>query len=101
MKILIFGKGQLGQAYRDYFSEQPDTKAEIAKDVDIRSAKAVADAIERDKPDIVINAAAKTNLDWCETNPQDCFDVNTLGADTVALACQKAGVRLVHISTGC
>ncbi len=101
MKILIFGKGQLGQAYLDFFSQLPDTKAEIAQGVDIRGAKAVAEAITKAQPDIVINTAAKTNLDWCETNPQECFDVNTLGADAVALACQQAGVKLLHISTGC
>ncbi len=101
IKILIFGKGQLGQAYQQFFGAQPDTAVETVQEVDIRDVKAVSAAIAAARPDIVINAAAKTNLDWCEQNRLECFDVNTLGADTVGAACQKAGARLVHISTGC
>lgn len=102
MKILIFGKGQFAQAYIEFFSKQSGFEARLAPSgTDIRDLKAVSAAIAVAKPDVVINTAAKTNLDWCEQNKLECFDTNTLGADTVGQACQELGVRLVHISTGC
>lgn len=100
MNILIFGKGQLGQAYYDYFNNQGKTVS-IADGVDIRKIDEVKWAITNSGADTVINTAAKTNLDWCELNRLECFDTNTLGADTVGQAAQELGIYLIHISTGC
>lgn len=102
MKILIFGKGQLGAAYKEYFDSKADQwPAEFALDVDIRDLAAVERIIKEKKPEAVINVAAQTNLDWCEKNQVECFEVNTLGADNVARACQEAGIYLAHMSSGC
>ena len=84
MKVLIFGKGQLGSAYREYFGEIDGWRVASADGVDIRDGAAVSDVLDREIPDAVLNAAAKTNIDWCEENQPECFTVNTLGADTVA-----------------
>lgn len=98
-KIYIFGQGQLGTYYKDYFKERGYN---IANDrVEIRDFNAVKSALKKEKPDFVINTAAKTNLDWCEKERLECFDINTLGADTVARACQELGIYLVHLSSGC
>lgn len=102
MKVLIFGKGQIGAAYKEFFDARAgEWQAEYADGVDIRDAFAVGEALDREKPDVALNAAAKTNIDWCEENNLECFAVNTLGADTVGRECQKRGVYLVHISSGC
>jgi len=47
----------------------------------------------------VINTAAITNVDGCETNQELAFRVNGYGAGVVARAAEKAGSALVHIST--
>lgn len=100
--ILIFGKGQLGTAYREYFEGKPEKfKVMVAESVDIRDLKRVREIVLQQKPDIVLNAVAKTNIDWCEQNREECFAVNTLGADNVGAACQEFGVYLLHLSTGC
>lgn len=100
--ILIFGRGQLGGAYREYFESKPEKfTVSVAQDVDIRELERVREIIKEKKPDIVLNAVAKTNIDWCEQNREECFAVNTLGADNIGAACQETGVYLVHISTGC
>ena len=99
MTVLIFGRGQLGTYYKDYFEQRGDTV--VNPRVDIREASAVTQAITEVKPDVVINAAAKTDIDWCEQNQMECFAVNTLGADTIAAACEAQGVYLYHISSGC
>ncbi len=100
MKILIFGYGQLGQAYEEHFIAKGD-EVSVAKGVDIRKFDDVAKAIADFQPDAVINCAGKTNLDWCEQNQLECFDVNTLGSDCLGRACQEAGVYMVHLSSGC
>ena len=98
-KILIFGNGQLGNMYREFFNYYGD-KVEISK-ADITNEEQVSKEIENFKPEVVINTAAKTNTDWCEENKIETFKVNTLGADTVAKTCLKNNTYLVHISTGC
>lgn len=98
-RVLILGRGQLGQFYQEYYGAKgvaTDTPA-----LDIRDRAAVAAAIDAFHPDLVINAAAKTNIDWCELNKLECFDINTLGAATVATACAERSIYLVHLSSGC
>lgn len=99
MKVLIFGQGQLGTYYKNYYEAKGD---EVINDrVDIRDGAAVQAAVESAKPDFVINAAAKTDIDWCEQNRTEAFEVNTLGADNVAAACAASGIYLYQISSGC
>ena len=50
-------------------------------------------------PDVVINAAAYTNVDGCETDRERCFAVNAVGVKNIALACRGKGIRIVHFST--
>ncbi len=100
MKILILGKGQIGTAYLEYFTSK-NIETKIAEGTDIRKLDQVKNAITEFNADIVINTAAKTNLDWCEMNQLECFDNNTLGADIVGQACQVLNKYLVHLSTGC
>lgn len=99
-KILIFGNGQIGNFYLNYFTEE-GIEARIASDVDIRKLDQVTKAIQDFKPTAVINTAAMTNLEWCGENRLEAFDVNVLGAATVAKACDQEGVYLVHFSSGC
>lgn len=100
MKILIFGNGQFAEWYKDAIPQR-NHEYKIAQGVDIRHLEQVKNAVLEYSPDAVINTAAKTNLDWCEQNRLECFDTNTLGADTLAQACQETNTYLLHISTGC
>ena len=56
-------------------------------------------SVSENRPDVVINCAAYTNVDGCETNREDAFKVNALGARNLAIACNSAGAKLVHVST--
>src|SRR3989344_1602916 len=98
-KIVIFGRGQVGTFYRDYFSAKGFEV--VQPEADIRSYEAVEQAIKETNPKFVIDSAGKTNIDWCEQNKLECFEVNVLGADNIAQACQKLGVYLIHLSSGC
>lgn len=98
-KVLIFGKGQLGTLYHDWYEKRGVEV--IVGDVDVRNTSAVIQTVNDAQADLIINAAAKTSIDWCEENREECFAVNTLGADNIAAAAEKAGIYLVHISSGC
>ena len=98
-RILIFGRGQLGTFYREHCEAQG--LAVSAPSGDIRDESFVSEAIRSFGPDLVINAAAKTNIDWCEQNRAETFAINVLGADAIAKACVEAGKYLLHISSGC
>lgn len=99
MKIAIFGiQGQLG---RDLELELSDwgVIGMRYEDVNVTDADAVHEAVTAAAPDWVINAAAMTHVDKCETEERLAFEVNSLGARYVARAAAAAGARLIHIST--
>ena len=51
------------------------------------------------KPDIIINTAAITNVDYCEKFERNAFDVNVTGTKNIAKIAEKLGIKLIHIST--
>ena len=98
-KVLIFGRGQLGSFYRAHFASLG--AAVETPEGDIRDEAFVSGAVSAANPDLIVNVAAKTNIDWCEMNRAEAFAINTLGADAVAKVAEERGVYLVHISSGC
>ncbi len=67
--------------------------------LDITDTKSIKSAIEKIEPDSVINCAAMTSVDECETKADLARLVNAQGPKNLAEACRQAGARLVHIST--
>ncbi len=98
MRILITGAdGQLGRA----IARRAEDHTIIGlgrRELDI-SDPACCDAIAAARPDVVVNAAAKTNVDGCEHDRDDAFRINALGARNVALGAERVGAALVQIST--
>jgi len=95
--VLILGaNGMLG---RDLATVFPEARLCGHKNLDITDEAAVKAYILEMKPDLVINAAAYTNVDGCEDEPETAFTVNGDAPGYIAAACREAGVRLVHYST--
>jgi dTDP-4-dehydrorhamnose reductase len=67
--------------------------------IDITSADAVNETLERLRPDVLVNAAAWTAVDAAEANPQACEAVNARGVAILAAACERVRCRLVQVST--
>lgn len=99
MKILLFGpRGYLGQKFLGLYPDAVQSEADIA------DALAVAEALDRSKPDVVINAAGRTgrpNIDWCETHREGTLHGNVTGPLVLLEECGKRGVFWVHLSSGC
>lgn len=99
MKILITGAyGMLGSDLREVLKNQ-ELIVTGSEDLDITDEEKVIDFICENSPDLVINAAAYTAVDDCETNYDDAYAVNALGPKNLAIACNKQDIPLIHIST--
>lgn len=98
-KILILGaKGMLGCDLAEVFKNESPVLWD-KEDLDITNKDLVTQKLLELKPDIVINAAAYTAVDDCETNRELAVQVNGFGAGYVAQACKENGALLVHYST--
>ena len=69
------------------------------EEIDIVSASECEEVIKEIEPEIVINAAAYTNVDGCETAKDECFAVNAEAVKNIAEACRDKNIRIVHFST--
>jgi dTDP-4-dehydrorhamnose reductase len=99
MRVTIFGaSGLLGKALmREWRSDE--VVGLSSRDVDIRNAARVEEIVQETRPDWIVLAAAYTDVDGCETNPELAYTVNRDGAMHVAGAAKKAGARLLFLST--
>lgn len=99
-RVLITGaKGMLGLDVIDVFRETYEVYGRDIDDFDITRDKETMDAIIRIRPNIVIHAAAYTDVDGSETHLELANSVNGGGTENVASACRELGSKMVYIST--
>ncbi|MEX0830358.1 MAG: dTDP-4-dehydrorhamnose reductase [Nitrospirales bacterium] len=97
--LLITGaQGQLGQALQAQFSDRNVIGWDI-QNLDICQLELVRKAVNQLRPDIVINAAAFTQVDQAETHQEAAYRGNALGPRNLALATKEMNIPLVHFST--
>lgn len=101
MKVLVTGHaGILGRALCRILREAGnDVVGFDLPQMDVADAGRVAAVVGRERPDVVINCAAFTRVDECESQRELCFAVNAAGAGNVAAAAAEAEARLIHLST--
>lgn len=98
MRVVITGhNGQLGRQLQAAFPGDDLLNLDLPCD-DITDP-GVATCIVDFRPDLVVHAAAYTDVDGCEKDPGLAFRVNAFGTQNVALAARQAGAALMHIST--
>jgi dTDP-4-dehydrorhamnose reductase len=114
MKILVTGSnGLLGQKLTALLEQDnsihliatargksavPILKGEFHS-LDITEAEAVNQLLSTAKPDVVINTAAMTNVDLCETEHEACWKANVTAVENLVHACTANRVHLIHVST--
>lgn len=120
MKVLITGaNGQLGRELTKQYLEQKNIELiltdigdfDISKyncennnlmlkvSLDITNENNVNEVINKYKPDVVINCAAHTAVDKCETDEESAYKINSLGPKYLAVATSSIGSEIVQIST--
>lgn len=106
MKILMLGKtGQVGGALTPLLRQLAGSNADEAvvtlgrADVDLSDAAALAQAVQRVQPSLIVNAAAHTAVDRAETEPDIAFAINAIAPGVLAQQAAKLNALLVHYST--
>ncbi|OIJ10419.1 dTDP-4-dehydrorhamnose reductase [Anaerobacillus alkalilacustris] len=101
MRVLITGaNGQLGKELVKQLDKQHYSVFATSRiDLDITKESIVETKISQIRPDIIIHAAAYTDVDQAEFNKKTAFEVNALGAFYVAREAKKIGAKMVYISS--
>jgi dTDP-4-dehydrorhamnose reductase len=100
MKILITGaQGQLGRDLVARWSPRFDVVACDRQRLDITDREWCRSLLAEQRPQVVVHAAAFTQVDRCESEPELALRVNGEGSANVARACAEIGARCLAIST--
>jgi dTDP-4-dehydrorhamnose reductase len=101
VRVLVTGAGgQLGLELAEVLPGRGhETVALSRAELDISDPDAVEDTLKVHLPDLVVNAAAYTNVDGCETETDLAYAVNALGPRNLAQVCERLGCELLHVST--
>lgn len=101
-KLIVTGaKGQLGRAINKIYggSREYECVNTDVGDLDITDVSAILKLVEDVKPYAVINCAAHTNVNGCETDVDNAYRINAIGPKNLSIAAARFGAKLVHIST--
>jgi dTDP-4-dehydrorhamnose reductase len=101
MRVLVTGAGgQLGRELADNCVDAGDTVVALDRaQLDVGDRRAVSEAVEMHHPDVVVNAAAWTAVDACESDPARAFRDNADAVRWLSAACEGIGAHLVQMST--
>lgn len=98
--LLVGDKGMLAHAIQRALDARRLRHTGVdLPECDITNRESVAASFDRVRPGVVINCAAFTNVDGCETNANVANAVNGTGVGNLAAACRDHGATLVHFST--
>lgn len=101
-KIIVTGcNGQLGRAINQIYagSTEYDCINTDVADLDITNVDAVMKMVGEVKPYAIINCAAHTNVNACETDVDNAYRINAIGPRNLSIAATHNNAKLVHIST--
>ena len=97
MILVVGANGMLGQDLMALLGDRA-VGVDIGE-IDITSMESVMEVLNSTKPEVVINSAAFTDVDGCESNVERAMEVNGEAVGYLALACREIGALLVQIST--
>ena len=101
-KLLVTGSnGQLGRAVSKLY--EGNTEIELVNtdvaELDITNLEQTLEFVEKVQPYAIINCAAHTGVDACETDVDNAYKINALGPRNLSIAASKVGAKMVQIST--
>lgn len=99
-RILVLGsRGRLGAALIRQWSKSHDVKGLARPELDVSNLKALADLLQEEVYDVLVNATGLTNVDRCETDQQEAHTVNAAAPEVMASYAAAHGARFIHFST--
>lgn len=105
-KILVTGcNGQLGRAIQNVYGDSVEfiltdvVESEKISPLNIMDLDQVLSFVEANRPDVIINCAAATNVDGCEKDWDFAYKLNAIGPRNLAIAASKYDAKLIHVST--
>ncbi len=100
MRVLVTGsRGMLGTDLMKALNKRHMAVGLDIEELNITDLTQTLKTVKELAADVVINCAAYTNVDGCETNEEQAYKVNAIGPRNLAVACNELGAALVHIST--
>lgn len=100
MKIFLTGKnGQLGYQLECDLKKFHEVIATDRDTLDLKDTQLIEDTIDKIKPDLIVNAAAYTNVDKAETEKDLAYQVNALAPKALTKASKTLDIPIIHIST--
>ena len=100
MKILLFGaSGQLGSEILKHATDIHQVLVPTSKELPIELTSEVAKILDVEQPDLVINAAAYTDVESAEEDSEKADLINHLAVKNLAQACGESTIPLIHFST--
>ncbi len=101
MKVMVTGaSGLVGRAVVSHCTSQGERVTALDhRGLDIADESKVNAAFDSERPDVVINCGAWTDVDGCELDPERAQNVNARGPELLALGCRRVGALLITIST--
>jgi len=98
--IIFGGSGQLGKSLSSVFPEAiPYSHSSDNRTADVTNLKELREIFESERPEIVINASAFTNVDACESEKERAFAANSMGVMNIASLCREYSSKFIHFST--
>ena len=100
MKLLVIGSaGRLGAALKREYQGKFDVAGFDHAQLDLSNFDKIREKLEETDFDVLINAAAFTNVDLCETQPDQAFRINAEAPRVLAEICGDKNAKLIHFST--
>jgi dTDP-4-dehydrorhamnose reductase len=100
MKLLVIGSaGRLGAALMREYEGEHDVAGFNHAQLDLSNFDKIREKLGETDFDVVINAAAFTNVDLCETQSDQAFRINAEAPRVLAEICGEKNAKLIHFST--
>ena len=97
--IIIGANGRVGAALTREYQRPFSVKAFARNQLDLGKLDQVRSTLSEIEFDLLINCAALTNVDYCESHRDEAFLINAQGPRLLADICAEKSARLIHIST--
>jgi len=98
--LITGGSGQLGLALQAELTVKGiNYVATNSLQLDISNPLLVSQLVDSISPEVIINAAALTDVDGADSNETSAYQINAIGPQNLAIAAKKVGARLVQVST--